>query len=330
MVPSPQEVKDALHERLLSHLTHPDPAYQALLQEYPSRGGKMLRGLLVVYAGLAHGATLEASLWAGTALELFQNWVLVHDDIEDASEERRGRPALHRLYPMPLALNAGDTLHGEMWGLLIRGLNEGLFGPEVLAEFHQVVHRTAYGQHLDLLWTLSGRLDLAPEDYLRMVAHKAAYYTAVAPLRLGALLSGETPPALYEEAGLKLGIAFQIMDDVLNLEGDQAYGKELAGDLYEGKRTLILIRYLQEAPKEERIRAEALLSLPREAKPEAEVRWLWERLLASGAVAWAKEEAKRLAQEGLGALIPYLDTLPGREATSHLQNLLTALVERRA
>ena len=60
------------------------------------------------------------------------------------------------------------------------------------------------------------------------------------------------------------------------------------------------------------------------------VRWLWERLLASGAVAWAKEEAKRLAQEGLGALIPYLDTLPGREATSHLQNLLTALVERRA
>ena len=330
MVPSPQEVKDALHESLLGHLTHPDPAYQALLQEYPSRGGKMLRGLLVVYAGLAHGATLEASLWAGTALEFFQNWVLIHDDIEDGSEERRGRPALHRLYPMPLALNAGDALHGEMWGLLIRGLNEGLFGPEVLAEFHQVVRRTAYGQHLDLLWTLSGRLDLTPEDYLHMVAHKAAYYTAVAPLRLGALLSGKTPPALYEEAGLKLGIAFQIMDDVLNLEGDQAYGKELAGDLYEGKRTLILIRYLQEAPKEERARAEALLSLPREAKPEAEVRWLWQNLLVSGAVAWAKEEAKRLAQEGLGALIPYLDTLPGREAASHLQNLLTALVERRA
>ncbi|WP_105318525.1 polyprenyl synthetase family protein [Thermus tenuipuniceus] len=330
MTPRPDEAKKALHAHLLAHLSHPDPQYLALLQDYPARGGKMLRGLLTVYAGLAHGATWEAALLAGTALELFQNWVLIHDDIEDGSEERRNRPALHRLYPMPLALNAGDALHGEMWGLLWRGLREGVLTPPVLGEFYEVVRRTAYGQHLDLLWTLSGRLDLAPEDYLRMVAHKAAYYTAVAPLRLGALLSGKTPPALYEEAGLKLGIAFQIMDDVLNLEGDQAYGKELAGDLYEGKRTLILIRYLQEAPKEERARAEALLSLPREAKPEAEVRWLWERLLASGAVAWAKEEARRLAQEGMGTLIPYLDTLPGREATSHLQNLLTALVERRA
>lgn len=290
----------------------------------------MLRGLLVVYAGLAHGAPLEASLLAGTALELFQNWVLIHDDIEDGSEERRGKPALHRLYPMPLALNAGDALHGEMWGLLTRGLEAGAFGPAVLAEVHQVVRRTAYGQHLDLLWTLSGCLDLTPEDYFHMVAHKAAYYTAVAPLRLGALLAGQTPPPLYQEAGLKLGIAFQIMDDVLNLEGDEAYGKELAGDLYEGKRTLILIRYLQIAPPEERIRAEALLNLPREAKPEGEVRWLWERLLASGAVAWAKEEAGRLAQEGAQTLYPHLEHLPEREAVHRLKDLLTALVERRA
>ncbi|WP_038058777.1 polyprenyl synthetase family protein [Thermus amyloliquefaciens] len=330
MVPTPQEVKDALYARLLGHLAHPDPVYQALLQEYPSRGGKMLRGLLVVYAGLAHGAPLEASLWAGTALELFQNWVLIHDDIEDGSEERRGKPALHRLYPPSLALNAGDALHGEMWGLLAKGLEAGLLTPGVLAEFHKVVRRTAYGQHLDLSWTLSGRLDLAPEDYFLMVAHKAAYYTAVAPLRLGALLSGKTPPAAYEEAGLKLGIAFQIVDDVLNLEGDEAYGKELAGDLYEGKRTLILIRYLQEAPKEARARAEALLRLPREAKPEAEVRWLWQNLLASGAVAWAKEEARRLAQEGMEALAPHLDRLPGQSAASRLRDLLTALVERRA
>ncbi|MDM7324696.1 MAG: polyprenyl synthetase family protein, partial [Thermus sp.] len=179
MTPLPQEVRNRLHQALLDRLTHPDPHYQTLLREYPLRGGKMLRGLLVAYAGLAHGASLEASLQAGVALELFQNWVLVHDDIEDGSEERRGKAALHRLYPMPLALNAGDALHGEMWGLLIEGLEEGAFRPEVLAEFHQVVRRTAYGQHLDLLWTLSGRLDLTPEDYLHMVAHKAAYYTAV-------------------------------------------------------------------------------------------------------------------------------------------------------
>lgn len=165
----------------------------------------MLRGLLTVYSALAHGAPLEAGLEAATALELFQNWVLVHDDIEDGSEERRGRPALHRLHPMPLALNAGDAMHAEMWGLLAEGLARGLFPPEVLLEFHEVVRRTAYGQHLDLLWTLGGTFDLRPEDYFRMVAHKAAYYTAVAPLRLGALLAGKTPPAAYEEGGLGWG-----------------------------------------------------------------------------------------------------------------------------
>jgi geranylgeranyl diphosphate synthase type II len=330
MVPEPQEVRRALLERLLKRLLHPNPLYQELLQDYPRRRGKMLRGLLTYYSALAHGAPEEAALLAGEGLELFQNWVLIHDDIEDGSEERRGRPALHRLHPMPLALNAGDALHGEMWGLLAQGVARGTLSPEVLLEFHQVVRRTAYGQHLDLLWTLTGRLDLTPEDYLRMVAHKAAYYTAVAPLRLGALLAGREPPRLYEEAGLKLGMAFQIVDDVLNLEGDEAYGKERAGDLYEGKRTLILIRFLEEATLEEGQRAMALLRLPREAKPEEEVRWLWERLLASEALAWAKGVAQRLKEEGLGALLPLLRALPNQEAARVLVGLLEALVERRA
>ncbi len=290
----------------------------------------MLRGLLTYYSALAHGAGEEAALLTGEALELFQNWVLIHDDIEDGSEERRGLPALHRLHPMPLALNAGDALHGEMWGLLAQGVAQGAFGPEVLLEFQQLVRRTAYGQHLDLLWTLTGRLDLTPEDYFLMVENKAAYYTAVAPLRLGALLAGREPPPLYEEAGLRLGAAFQIVDDILNLEGDEAYGKERAGDLYEGKRTLILIRFLEEASAEERARAEALLRLPREAKPEAEVRWLWQRLLASGALAWTKRVAQRLKEEGLRTLPPFLEALPNREAARVLVDLLAALVERRA
>ncbi|MGC8903835.1 polyprenyl synthetase family protein [Thermus sp.] len=330
MVPPPEAVRQAIQERLLARLAHADPLYQDLLQDYPRRGGKRLRGLLTFYSALAHGAGEEAGLLAAEALELFQNWALVHDDIEDGSEERRGRPALHRLHPMPLALNAGDALHGEMWGLLAEGLARGLLPPEVLLEFHEVVRRTAYGQHLDLLWTLEGRLDLRPEDYLHMVAHKAAYYTAVAPLRLGALLAGKTPPSAYEEGGVKLGMAFQIVDDVLNLEGDEAYGKERAGDLYEGKRTLILLRFLEEASPEEKARTLALLRLPREEKPEEEVRWLLERLLASEALSWSKTTAKRLQEEGFQVLLPALEGLPGKEALDYLRTLLAALVERRA
>ncbi len=329
-VPADADIREGLRRILKARLLHEDPHYQALLRDYPERGGKMLRGLLTVYAGLAHGASLEAALYAGGALELFQNWVLIHDDIEDASLERRGRPTLHRLYPMPLALNAGDALHGEMWGLLLEGLRAGLFGLEVLEEFHRVVARTAYGQHLDLLWTLSGRVDLTPEDYLRMAAHKAAYYTAVAPLRLGALLAGRVPSPAYEAGGLNLGLAFQIVDDLLNLEGGEAYGKEAAGDLYEGKRTLVLLYFLEEASPEERARVQSLLALPREEKPEEEVRWLWERIRASRALGRAWAQAQRLKEEGLALLRPELEGLPGREAREALVGTLVALVERRA
>ncbi|GAA6734339.1 polyprenyl synthetase family protein [Thermus oshimai] len=329
MTPAPEEAREALRARLLARLSHPDPGYQALLQDYPRRGGKMLRGLLTLYAGLAHGAPLEAALEAGVALELFQNWVLIHDDIEDGSLERRGRPALHRLHPMPLALNAGDALHAEMWGLLVGGLARGLWGREVLEEFYALVRRTAYGQHLDLSWTLSGRFDLTPEDYLFMVGEKAAYYTAVAPLRLGAFLGGKVPPSAYEAGGLKLGAAFQIVDDLLNLKATEAYGKEEAGDLYEGKRTLVLLAYLEEAPPEERERALALLRLPREAKPAGEVAWLKERLLASSAFSKTEATARRLLEEGLALLKPHLEALSPEPART-LMGLLHALVERKA
>lgn len=298
-----------------------------MLRDYPERGGKMLRGMLLVYSGLAFGAKFERLLPVAAALELFQNWALIHDDIEDASEERRGRPALHRLYGVPLALNAGDALHARMWAMLI----EARAPYSVLDEFVRVVDLTAQGQHLEMSWMQGQRFDLTEQDYLLMCSQKAAYYTAVAPLRLGALSAGEEPPEVYTEAGLNLGIGFQIMDDVLNLEGDPAkYGKEIAGDLWEGKRTLILLHWLSRASEPERIRAETLLRTPREAKNPQEVAWLHRRLQESGAVAYAREEAERRLSAGLEALRPILAELPEQDAAQTTLQLLERLVRREA
>ena len=277
--------------------------YAQILRDYPERGGKMLRGRLLIATATGVGASEEEALPAAAALELFQNWVLIHDDIEDESEERRGKPTLHRLYGVPLALNAGDALHAAMWRVLVAAG----YGPEVLLEFARLVERTAYGQHLDLYWIQRGVLDLTEEDYFAMVRAKTAYYTAVAPLKLGFWIAGREPAPVLERAGEKLGVAFQIVDDVLNLEADpQAYGKEIAGDLYEGKRTLILLDYLRHAPLEDAERARRLLRLPREAKDPAEVAWLHRELLQSGAVARAHARAKAMAQEALAELRPHL------------------------
>jgi len=317
---------EELRAFLLRLLPQPETAareeerlYYRLLRDYPERGGKMLRGRLLLAVARGFGASLEGALPAAAALELFQNWVLIHDDIEDKSEERRGRPALHRLYGVPLALNAGDALHALMWRVLAKA---GYAHP-VLREFARLVERTAYGQHLDLYWIENGVVDLEANDYFEMVRHKTAYYTAVAPLKLGAMVAGLEPPSVFETAGERLGIAFQIIDDVLNLEADpKAYGKEIAGDLYEGKRTLIVIDFLHRARPDEAQRARELLLTPRERKDPREVAWLHRRLLESGAVARAREQAETMAREALAELSSHLPKEP--------LAILSTLVDRSA
>ncbi|NJK43646.1 MAG: polyprenyl synthetase family protein [Pleurocapsa sp. SU_196_0] len=223
--------------------SHPIPEINhlyAMMRDYPARGGKMLRSRLLFASSLAHGGTFEAALPLAAALELFQNWVLIHDDIEDDSEERRGKPALHRLHGIPLAINAGDALHVYMWQVVHRCGVRGAF-----EEFLEMIHRTAEGQQIDLGWIENNRWDITEADYLELVRRKTAFYTVVTPFRLGALAAGLEPDGRFTAAGLDLGVAFQIRDDWLNLAGDRAvYGKEIGGDLMEGKRTLMLVHLL--------------------------------------------------------------------------------------
>lgn len=331
---SPAEVRTAIQQYLLDALPKPEAAkrpelalYARLLRDYPERGGKMLRGMLLVYSGLAYGGDFKQLLPIAAALELFQNWALIHDDIEDASDERRGKPALHKLYGVPLALNVGDALHAKQWALLI----EAGVSQAVLLEFVRLVELTAQGQHLEMTWMEQQRFDLQEADYLEMVGQKAAYYTAVAPLRLGVLAAGVEPPAAFEEAGMRLGIGFQIMDDVLNLVGDPAkYGKEIAGDLWEGKRTLILLHFLQNASPDQRTRAEHLLRIAREEKLSPEVAWLHQQLLQSGAVAYAQTVAEQMLAEGLAMLEPILLKAPKGAIGGVVLKMLQNLVRREA
>ncbi len=227
--------------------------FYQLLGDYPHRTGKVLRGQLLLLSTAAHGGGWRHALTVAAALELFQNWVLIHDDIEDASEERRGSPTLHKLAGIPLALNAGDALHVYMWDLLLTPPVQTLpRADEILREFVWMIHRTAEGQHLDLSWIDEKRFDISEEAYLEMVTLKTAFYTVACPLRMGALCADQKPSEDLWNAGRELGVAFQIRDDVLNLSPDISYGKEFAGDLYEGKRTLILVHLFAHATADEK------------------------------------------------------------------------------
>lgn len=299
--------------------------YYQLLREYPSRGGKRIRGRLTLLSTLAHGGEWESGLTAAAGLELFQNWVLIHDDIEDDSDERRGKPTLHRMVGKPVAINAGDGLHAYMWQLL---LDDPDLPPAVLAEFLWMIHRTSEGQHLDLSWVEHGRFDVDEDEYLEMVRLKTACYTVVGPLRLGAICAGQTPDRRLRQAGEDLGVAFQIRDDVLNLTPGAPHGKEFAGDLFEGKRTLILAHFFTRASERERELATACLTRPRSERTEDDVTVLLELLNTHESIAYAQDVAQARAARGLALIAETVAETGDERSASGLLVLLESLANR--
>ncbi len=296
-----------------------------LMCDYPLRTGKLVRGSLMLLSSLAHGADAGSAMPSAVALELFQSWVLIHDDIEDGSLVRRGRPALHRLVGMPVALNVGDALHVHMWAHLIRSR----VAAAVTDEFLDMIARTAEGQHLDLAWVEHGRLDVSEQEYLEMVRLKTGWYTVASPLRLGAATAGRHPAAEFASAGLDLGAAFQIRDDVLNLTADDAsaggYGKERAGDLTEAKRTLVVAHFHATARTADTDRAAAILL---KDASEDELSWLLEALAANGSIAYAQQRAEELSYQAMKTLRTVFDALPHQAAASEALALLESLASR--
>jgi geranylgeranyl diphosphate synthase type II len=163
-----------------------------MMRDYPSRPAKGMRPFLCISSCRAAGGKEGDALLTAACIELFQNWILIHDDIEDGSELRRGQPSLHRKYTEALALNAGDALHARMWEAL--ALNKEKLGyaatVRVIEEFSRMVNATTEGQHMELGWVQNKRCDLKEPDYYDMCTRKTSWYTVASPCRLGAMVAG--------------------------------------------------------------------------------------------------------------------------------------------
>jgi geranylgeranyl diphosphate synthase type II len=239
-----------------------------LILDYPLRDAKAIRPSLGVATCRALGGRMEAVLRSAAVLELYHNAFLVHDDVEDGSEFRRDAPTLHRKHGVPIAVNVGDAmlalaLEPLLENMASLGLGKAI---RILQLVGRMARETAEGQALELDWIRTRRWELTDADYLRMVYKKTAWYTFVAPMLVGAIVAGTDARCLValRKFAVSLGLAFQIQDDVLNLTADpRRYGKEIGGDLWEGKHTLIVLHVLRRATPAERRRALAILAKPR-------------------------------------------------------------------
>jgi geranylgeranyl diphosphate synthase, type II len=259
-----------------------------LILDYPLRGGKALRPALSIATCLGLGGHLEAILPTAATLELYHNAFLIHDDIEDESWWRRGKPTLHIDHGVPIAVNVGDAMLSLSLQPLLDNVERVGLGPalRILRAVAKMTRLTVDGQALELDWVRSNAWRLDDDDYLTMVELKTSWYSFITPLQAGAIAAGAAPDrmAALESLGRHLGAAFQITDDLLNLRADpEEYGKEIGGDLWEGKRTLMLLHTLRCAEPAEQARAVAILAKRRpSADGELGLTELLERLAARG------------------------------------------------
>src|SRR5271155_3947897 len=161
-----------------------------LIADYPLRGGKMMRSSLCIAAACAFGARPRDALDVAVSIELLHNALLIHDDIQDGSEQRRGRPTLHLEHGVPLALNAGDTLTLVSLRPLIENRNRvgGAIAMKIIEETERMALASAEGQAMELGWRKDNVIQLEDADYLRMVLKKTCWLATIFPLRVGALI----------------------------------------------------------------------------------------------------------------------------------------------
>ena len=314
------------------------PLYD-ILADYPFREGKGLRPAICFAACRAAGGRTEQALKSAAALELFHNAFLVHDDVEDGSHFRRGKVTLFRAHGVPTAVNVGDATNVLALGLLLDntttlGVRKSL---QVFQEVERMARESAEGQAIELSWIANEQFDLEDRHYVGMAYKKTCWYTVIAPLRIG-VICGSPPGGIAPldedllpliEIGFLAGIAFQISDDLLNLEAEEAlYGKESAGDLYEGKRTIMLLHLLRTVRGPTRRRAIRVLRTPRSRKRREDVAWLFRTMVEAGSLEHGRAVAVDYSERALALYGRGLPFLRENEDAGFLREMLRYVIDR--
>ena len=289
------------------------------------RGGKRWRPALMLMIYEALGGKTKDIAPLTIIPEVIHNGTLAVDDVEDGSEFRRGKPCIHRIYGEDIAINMGNTMY--YFPLIV--LDEINISEEkklaILEEYIQTMLKLSFGQAMDIAWHRGLVKQVDEKQYLQMALFKTGALAGFAA-KLAAIMAdvSEDEAELIQRFAELIAVAFQIQDDVLNVVGDEAkYGKEIGGDITEGKRTLMIIHALKNLPPQDSKRLENILNMKTNEKML--IGEAIELMKKAGSIEYAKEVSKKLAEEALKAL---REVLPEAEKRKKLESLANLLITR--
>lgn len=321
------------HFQIASKYKKEEQKFWEIVSDYPSRKGKYLRPTLLCLTACAMGEKIKNTLQTAAAMQISEEWLLIHDDLEDDSPKRRGLPSLHTKYSLPIAVNAGDALHNLMWKALIE--NKKVLGKEktfkILEEFNTQLFRTTLGQMTEILWREKKKKIFKDQDWYFIADGKTSYYTIACPMRLGAIIADASKIQLEKLArfGVLLGRAFQLQDDILDVTGNFNGRKQFAGDIYEGKLTIILGQLIKKANKKDRQKLFSILNKNREEKTKEEVLWVVSKMQEYQTIKYAQKLANEFKDKAKAYFDKELTFLKKQKERQDILTLIDFITERK-
>ena len=309
--------------RSLSYARQPFGLYDPI--EYVlGLGGKRLRPVLMALAYNMYRDDVRSILPQAAAIETYHNFTLLHDDLMDKADMRRGRPTVHTKWDDNTAILSGDAMLILSFKLMMQDCPVTLV-TKVMDAFSQAAIEVCEGQQWDM--EFESRSDVTENEYMEMIRLKTGVLIAC-PMKIGALLGGASDKdaeKLYE-FGIKMGLAFQLQDDFLDVYGDSAtFGKNIGGDIVCNKKTFMLISALNLASAADKSQLDKWLMAETFCPQEkiAAVTYIYNKV---GIADLCKRKIDDLYSEGL-ALLDSVDVPVDRK--SELRNYVCKLIDRK-
>lgn len=320
-----KEVNQAI-SKLFDDRLEPTKLYDAS-KHLIEAGGKRLRPFLVLKACELVGGNREDALPMATAVELLHTFTLVHDDIMDSDDKRRGKPTVHTLWGIPIAISAGDMLYAKAYEAVLSSLKSSKVSRrrilKILSLITEATISICEGQALDIIF--EKRELISEEEYFTMITKKTAGLLETST-KIGAIVGGgkAAQVRLLGQYAYYSGLAFQVIDDYLGITADEKIlGKPVGSDIREGKRTLILIHALNHATETERKQMYSVLG--HEDATPTEIEEVSQIIHSLGSLDYAYKKAEQLVVKAKRQLSPF----PSSQTKETLLNLADYILSRK-